>query len=133
MTFKIMIQAGTNSLSATLNDSLTAEEIYNALPIEGTANRWGEEIYFTIPVNVGEADDSRQEMAVGELAYWPSGSAFCIFFGPTPVSVGDIPRAYSNVNPVGQLDRDPSPLKGVSDGDLIRIEKMEVEVSNPNS
>ena len=76
-------------------------------------------------MSVDEAEDARQDMAIGELAYWPSGSAFCIFFGPTPVSIGDVPRAYSNVNPFGQLDGDPSPLKDVSDGDLVRIEKVE--------
>jgi hypothetical protein len=88
-----MIHAGEVSIPATLNNSLTAERIIEALPFEGKGNRWGDEIYFTIPVSVDEDDDARQEMAVGELAYWPSGSAFCIFFGPTPVSRGDIPRA----------------------------------------
>ena len=125
MVSRIMISTGEISLKATLDDSQTAEEILAALPLEGNANRWGDEIYFSIPVNVPEADDARQDMAVGELAYWPSGSAFCIFFGPTPVSTGDVPRAYSNVNPFGQLEGDPSPLKKVGDGEVIRIERLE--------
>jgi hypothetical protein len=122
---KILIRAGEYSIPATLNNNLTANKIFEALPFEGKGNRWGDEIYFTIPVTVDEADDARQEMAVGELAYWPSGSAFCIFFGPTPVSIGDVPRAYTNVNPFGNLDEDPSPLKNVPDGEVIKIEKLE--------
>jgi hypothetical protein len=122
---RIRISAGEISLDATLNESLTAVSILEALPLEGNANRWGDEIYFSIPVNVDEAEDAKQDMAIGELAYWPSGSAFCIFFGPTPVSAGDIPRAYSNVNPFGQLDDDASPLKKVRDGEVIRVERLD--------
>jgi hypothetical protein len=125
MTSRIRISAGEISLEATLNESLTAVRILEALPLEGHANRWGDEIYFSIPVNVDESEDARQDMAVGELAFWPSGSAFCIFFGPTPVSTGDIPRAYSNVNPFGQLDGDASPLKKIRDGEVIKIERID--------
>ena len=88
MTSRILIRPGEISIPATLNNNLTAETIFEALPFEGKGNRWGDEIYFTIPVTIDEADDARQDMAVGELAYWPSGSAFCIFFGPTPASRG---------------------------------------------
>lgn len=125
MASRIKISSGEITLKATLNESLTAMRIMEALPLEGKAVRWGEEIYFSIPVNVGESEDAKQDMEVGELAYWPSGSAFCIFFGPTPVSTDDIPRAYSNVNPFGQLDEDASPLKKIQDGKLIRIERLD--------
>jgi len=113
-------------LRARLNDSPTARAIEEALPFEGRANRWGEEIYFTIPVQVGEAADARQDMEVGELGYWPVGAAFCIFFGPTPVSNSDRPRAYSNVNPFGRLEGDEEELRrtlsSVKEGDTVRVE-----------
>ena len=120
---RILITIGSLSLPASLQENATAAAIYKALPIEGQVNRWGEEIYFSIPVQVPEAEDAREIMGVGELGYWPSGNAFCIFFGPTPVSHGDEPRAYSNVNPFGHVDGDATQLRDVMDGERIFITK----------
>lgn len=100
---KITITAGEISLEAELNDSPTAQQIWDALPITGSANIWGDEIYFEIPVTAKQASDARAEVEVGELGYWPVGRAFCIFFGPTPVSTDDRPRAYSPVNVIGRV------------------------------
>ena len=110
------------SVSATLFDTPSGNAIKDALPLEGTANVWGEEIYFEIPVSLELEPDAREEVAVGELGYWPTGSAFCIFFGPTPVSQGEAPRAYSPVNVFGRLIDDVEPLKKVKSGARIRIE-----------
>lgn len=125
MSADVRIVVGGAELPAKLNDSLTASTIAGALPLEGTANRWGEEIYFSIPVRIGESADARQDMEVGELAYWPVGAAVCIFFGPTPVSTGAAPRAYSNVNPFGRIDAAEATIKNffssVKDGQPIRI------------
>lgn len=118
----IKIKAGKVELSAELNDSSTADAVWKVLPIEAVANRWGDEIYFEIPVRQEEAEDARQDMQVGELAYWPVGAAFCIFFGRTPASSGPQPRAYSNVNPFGAVHGDASLLRGVRDGDPVHIE-----------
>jgi hypothetical protein len=86
---------------------------------------WGEEIYFSIPVKVEEAPNARQDVTVGELGYWPVGAAFCIFFGPTPASIGKRPRAYSNVNPFGKLEGDEGDfgplLRGARNGERIRV------------
>jgi hypothetical protein len=125
MTRKIQIVAGGVSQIAVLNDSTTADAIWVALPIEGHANCWGDEIYFAIPVQLEEAEDARQEMAVGELGYWPVGTAFCIFFGPTPVSEGEKPRAYSNVNPFGQIEGDATAFRAVSNGEKVTISQLE--------
>ena len=65
--------------------------------------------------------DARTEVAIGDLGYWPVGSAFCIFFGPTPVSTDDTPRAYSPVNVFGRITGDASLLKSVRDGAGIRV------------
>jgi len=121
---RILITAGSISLTATLYENETATAIFDALPIESQANRWGDEIYFSIPVQLDESEDSRQEMQVGELGYWPVGTAFCIFFGPTPVSQDDLPRAYSNVNPFGQVDGDVTQFRNVKDGEKIEITRL---------
>jgi hypothetical protein len=120
---EIMITAGEISLPAELNDSPTAQQIWEALPIEGRANVWGDEIYFEIPVMASQAADARVEMEVGELGYWPVGHAFCIFFGPTPVSVDEQPRAYSPVNVLGQVLGDATQFKMVPNGTLVRLER----------
>lgn len=124
MTRKIHITAGKVSAIASLYDTATADEIRKALPIEGIANRWGDEIYFAVPLKMQEADDARQDMAIGELGFWPVGSAFCIFFGPTPESDGDQPRAYSNVNPFGKVDGDATVFKSVTDGSNVHVEQV---------
>lgn len=119
---KITITAGKVRLPATLNDTASARAVSNALPIEARANRWGEEIYFEIPVRLEESSDARAEMHVGELAYWAPGSAFCIFFGRTPVSEGVAPRAASPVNPLGKVDGDATAFKAVRSGEKVLIE-----------
>jgi hypothetical protein len=123
----MLIHAGAVALAAELNDGPTADALWAALPIEGRANRWGDEIYFDIPVTAREEPSARTEMAVGEVAYWPPGSAFCIFFGPTPVSHGSEPRAYSPVNPVGRVDGDATRFRGVSQGAPVSLTRAETE------
>jgi hypothetical protein len=122
---KIKISTGAITLEAEINDSKTAQEIWNALPIDGTVNRWGEEIYFDIPVEVDQDSDARADVEIGELGYWPVGQAFCIFFGRTPVSSDDKPRAASPVNVFGKVTDDSTQLKSVQSGAKIRIERSE--------
>ena len=102
---EIEIQVADIVLTATLEDNDTARAIIAVLPVEGRANVWGEEIYFEIPVQVAQADDAVEEVEVGTLAFWPPGNALCIFFGPTPVSTSNKPRAYSPVNIFGLIIR----------------------------
>lgn len=125
MARKINIHSGELELIASLSDNPTADAIWDRLPFEGDANVWGEEIYFNIPVELSTAADARQDMAVGELGYWPSGRAFCIFFGPTPASTGAQPRAYTDVNPFGQIQGDPGILKTIRNGDLVKVSRIE--------
>ena len=121
---KIEIAAQGVTATAVLYDNATAEAIWQALPFDGRVNRWGDEIYFGIPVRLDPAPDARTEMEVGELAYWPPGNAFCIFWGPTTASEGDAPRAASPVNPLGRLEGDPTIWGAVSDGAAIRIKRV---------
>ena len=120
----ITIAAQGITLQAELNNSPTAQAILKALPIEGTANRWGDEIYFEIPVVMPQEPEARANVEVGELGYWPVGHAFCIFFGPTPASSDQRPRAASPVNVFGRIIGDATTsLKKVKEGAKVRIER----------
>lgn len=99
----------------------TRDAIADALPLEGDAARWGDELYFRTEVDV-PAEDARAEVPVGAVAYWPQGNAVCLFWGPTPASRGDEPRAASPVNVVAELD-DVGPLSRVEGGATVRIER----------
>ncbi len=120
---RIVIKASGVAFEAELNDSMTGKAIYGALPIRAKAQRWGGEIYFSIPVSCELEEDSREVLEEGELGYWPPGTAFCIFFGPTPASGGDEIRAASAVNIVGRIKGDLSGLWDVPDGAEVCIEK----------
>jgi hypothetical protein len=120
-TIKILIKD--LKVKAELNESKTAQLIWETLPIEAKANLWGEEIYFAIPVKAGLEEGAREVVSSGELGYWPTGHAFCIFFGPTPASRGDEIRAASAVNVIGKVSSDPKVFLKVKDGEKIRLEK----------
>jgi hypothetical protein len=124
---KIKIKTEHGNLEAEINEKKnpkTARAIIQALPIESEASRWGEEIYFEIPVSLGE-ENPQKEVEVGDLAYWVEGSSFCIFFGRTPASTGLKPKAYSPVNVFGKITDKSSIeiLKKIKNGEKIRIEK----------
>lgn len=120
----IKITAGQTQFEAELNDSPTAQAVFDALAIKAKVSRWGGEIYFTIPVQAELEADSRDVLKAGELGYWPTGNAFCIFFGPTPASQADEIRAASAVNIIGKVRGDLSPLWNVPNGADILIEAV---------
>ena len=126
---EIRIATQKMEMLATLNDSPTAERIYEMLPIESTVNLWGQEIYFSIPLQCDLGLDARDRMEVGEIGYWPTGSAFCVFFGRTPASKGDEPRAASPVTPVGRCEGDIKVFRQVREGDTIRVERIEEDAA----
>ncbi len=120
---KILITIGSIEAEAELNESKTAELIYNSLPIEAKGNFWGDEIYFSIPVKA-EPENPKGVVELGDLGYWPPGNAFCIFFGPTPASSGDEIRPASEVNVIGKITGDPKIFKNASLKETIRIEAV---------
>jgi uncharacterized protein len=121
---KISIEAGGVKVLAELDDSATARLVGAALPLHGVVHRWGDEVYFEVPVHIDRAPDARERMVVGELAFWPNGDAFCIFFGATPVSLTDEPRAYSPVNPFGRVVGDATALAGIREGDAVSVRSL---------
>jgi len=121
---KIRILVDDLKVEAELNESKTAQLIWEALPIEAKVNTWGEEIYFGIPVKTGLEQGAREVVFSGELGYWPTGHAFCIFFGPTPASRGDEIRAASAVNVIGKVLGNSKAFRKVRDGVKITLEKV---------
>ena len=118
----IRITAGTVSVEGELADSPTGRAIAAALPIRGEARTWGDEIYFPIPVEHKLDDTAAEVVEVGDLGYWPTGKAFCIFFGPTPASRGDEIRPASAVNVVGKVIGDARLFKSVDEGEPVEVE-----------
>jgi hypothetical protein len=121
----IRIIAGPVTVLAALGGAPTARAIRAALPISGRASTWGEEIYFAIPVDADVEPGASAVVALGDIAYWPPGSALCLFFGPTPASHGNEIRAASAVNVVGRVEGDATVLRQVRDGTPIRVELID--------
>ena len=119
---QIDIKAGSTKVRAEIDDSKTADAIWKAVPIKGTANLWGDEIYFEIPVDL-ELENGKEIVSAGDLGYWPSGRCFCIFFGPTPMSKGSEIRPTSAVNVFGKVIGDAKIFKQVKEGNSIVIGK----------
>jgi hypothetical protein len=122
---RITISVAEQTFTAALRDSPTAEKLWEALPVEGVGNVWGEEIYFGIPVSSHLEPGAKQEVDVGTIAFWPAGNAFCIFFGPTPVSTTEKPRAYSPVNILGKIEGDVFSLQDIPDGTRVKLTKAD--------
>lgn len=121
---KIKITAGSVAAEAEVYDTATADAIWKALPFKVRGNTWGDEIYFSIPVRMGE-EDAQEVVGMGDLGYWPPGNAMCIFFGPTPMSRGNEIRPASAVNVWGKLIGDPKIFRQVSGGTYVTVERIE--------
>jgi hypothetical protein len=123
MSWRISIHTGPIILEAELIDNATSRAIWKALPIKSSINTWGHEIYFSIPVSIGP-ENGREVVDTGDIAYWPPGKAFCIFFGPTPASRGSEIRAASAVNVFGKIIGDPKVLSNARDGDEVSVSRV---------
>ncbi|MHB1355765.1 MAG: cyclophilin-like fold protein [Anaerolineae bacterium] len=121
---RIRITSGQVVVEAILNETPTAQANWQALPLEARASTWGDEIYFNIPVRLAEAEDALEVVNMGDLGYWSPGHAFCIFFGRTPMSLGNEIRPASAVNVFGRVDGDATVMKKVPDGARISVVKI---------
>jgi hypothetical protein len=121
---KIRITAGGVETTAELNDTRTAQAIWEALPITGRVSLWGDEVYFSIPVKL-KLEAGKEVVDIGDLGYWPDGNAFCIFFGPTPVSQRDEIRPASPVTVFGKVIDEATIFKKVAARTKITIESSQ--------
>lgn len=124
MTRKIKILTKDYEITAEMIDKnpKTADTIWNSLPFESEVNTWGEEIYFSIPVKL-ELENPQDVVDIGDIGYWPTGKAFCIFFGQTPMSEPRKIRPASAVNIFAKVTSDIEVLKKIKDGDKIKVVK----------
>ena len=120
---QIQVTAGDVTVVASLNDSPTSDALWDALPIQAAGQTWGDEIYFSIPVDAENDDYAEETVEMGAIAYWPPGNALCLFFGPTPMSAPGEIRPASAVNVMGQIEGDSTVLKSVPSGATISIER----------
>ena len=121
---KIRIKIGHVALEAELNDTPTARQVAKVLPLRAPFNTWGDEIYFSIPVEAELDESAREEVAFGDLGYWPTGQAFCIFFGPTPMSTPGKIIPASAVNIIGRVIDDVAKLKDVMQEKEVALETL---------
>ena len=119
-----IVAAGVTAEAMLIPDNSTADAVWDALPLESTCNLWGDEIYFTIPVSRGLDRDAKEIVEKGNLGYWPEGPAFCIFFGPTPISRGGAIKPASAVNIFGNIIGSSEVFKQVPSRAPIRVEKV---------
>ena len=123
MPTEIIITLKGITIHAELLDTPCAKAIANVLPVEARPNEWGDEFYFTIPVEMPLDETATKKVKVGDIGYWPPGNALAIFFGPTPLSSGTDPVPASEVNLVGRITDDAALLRKAKGAVKIRIEK----------
>ena len=121
---KIIISTENLRMEAILAEGSSADIFWNTLPITGQVNTWGDEIYFNVNLQIPLDDDASDIVESGDIAFWPPGSAFCIFFGRTPASSGDEVRAASAVNVLGKIDGDEREFRSVPSGEEVRLEQL---------
>jgi len=93
----------------------SVDTIVRKLPVEGRAALWKEEVYFEIPVKMGE-EKAKATVETGSIAFWPMGSALCVFFGQS--------QPYSPVSVLGKITRNLELFKQVKSGNTIKVELL---------
>lgn len=122
---KIALEIESVRLIAKLTDSPVARALVEILPAQARLSRWGDEYYGAIGLSMPNDPKTRKEVEIGTLAYWPTGDALCIFFGPTPMSTGDTPRAASPVTVIGSVvEGEVTELRNLASSVNARLEGM---------
>jgi hypothetical protein len=121
----IRIEADGVRLYAVLGSTPTADAVWEALPLEGRAERWGDEVYFNVPLDLPLEKEARAAVTIGEIGFWPQGHAIALFFGPTPASTGPDPAAASPVNVFGRITGDAARLARVPQGAKVTLTRLE--------
>jgi hypothetical protein len=93
----------------------TVDTIVRKLPLEGRSALWKEEVYFEIPVKIGE-EKAKSSVEVGTIAFWPMGSALCVFYGQS--------QPYSQVNILGKITKNLDLFKRIKSGTTIKVDLL---------
>jgi len=119
---RIRIRWHSGEVTGVLNNTPTAAKLLAALPCTSSANTWGKEVYFSVPVQAMLEPDATQVVDAGTICFWVQGSSLALPFGPTPVSQGNECRLVTDVNVLGKLEGDPNVLGSIRDEDEIHVE-----------
>ncbi len=121
---KIFLKFKDKDIVLKLRDTPTANMIYEALPLTSIVKKWGEEIYFKIPVDVELEDNARAVVEFGEIAFWNGGSAIAIGYGKTPVSKENEIRLISPCNIWADGSFKKSYIEKIKENEIVKIEKL---------
>jgi uncharacterized protein len=124
MTTRIRVTVGTVSLEGEFVDTPCGKALSALFPLKNAFNVWGDEFYFSVPLDYPLDDTATRRVSIGDIGYWPPGPAMAIFFGPTPMSDGDEPVPASEVNLVGRLFGDVTVLRSEKKAGTISIDKV---------
>lgn len=122
---RINISVGATTILVETLDTPTAKAIVEQLPFSSKARTWGEEVYFSVPVEASLEADARDVVVAGEIAFWVEGQSIAIGFGPTPISQGDEIRLAARTNIWAKAISDVQDLITVRDGDPIMVSLAE--------
>jgi hypothetical protein len=117
---KVLFKTESFKFSAEFNDTITAKEIIQKLPVESIVSRWGDEIYFDIGFKAS-AEGATMDVDIGDIAYWSQGKSLCIFFGQTLASTSSKPVPASPVVIVGKTTVSPENLRQIQLGEKISV------------
>jgi hypothetical protein len=118
---RICVSFPNGKVFARLEHTPTAEALVSTLPIESTANTWGEEVYFSTPVSVKLESTACEVVDPGAVCFWVQGNSLALPYGRTPASRGDECRLVTKVNILGKIEGDPRQLDRIDDGDEIHV------------
>lgn len=125
MARRVLFESGTTRLTARLRETRTADAIWDQLPVEAPVKTWGDEVYFSMPVQVDREHDAKEIVTAGEIAFWAEGEVIAIGYGETPISVAGEIRLAAPVNIWADAEGDVVVLGSVIGGDFIRVSRLD--------
>lgn len=121
MTKRIRIVWPRGSVTAALRNTPTSAKLLAALPCAARVHTWGEEVYFTVPIEAALEPDAQQVVEPGTVCFWVEGASLALPYGATPIAQKGESRLVTKCNVLGKLDGDPRTLAGIRDGDAIEV------------
>ncbi len=121
---KIKMTIGGIQVIAQLKPNRTAQAVVDALPVEVPVNQWGEEFYCNMPGVKDYREVATTQVKVGDVAFWGMGGMLAVFFGRTPMSLGDDPVPADRVNVIGKVIGDPKVLMEATGASLMKVERL---------
>ena len=121
---KIVMTIGGIRVLAELKPNRTADAVFKALPIQAKVNQWGEEFYCQVPGVQDFRETATTNVKVGDVAFWGLGGMLAVFFGRTPMSLGEDPVPADRVNVIGKVIGDPTVLREAAGASTMSVERV---------